>query len=151
MAATSAATTLAVAGFVLPYVLDGGRPDTVPRPAASPVSDATTETAGSDGPDRAPAPNARELSAASPAAQATPSTGAHDRSLLPLSVPPLPEASLSSVPAVPEVPSVSNLPSVPGLPGLRDASTVPTTLPAVPEASGTPSVPVVVPTPTALP
>ncbi|WP_031170304.1 RNA polymerase sigma factor [Streptomyces durhamensis] len=151
VAATSAAATLAVAGFVLPYALHGGRPDTPPRSAASPVSDATTKTAGGDGADRTPAPSTHELSATSRTPRATPSTGTHGRSLLPLSVPSLPTASLSPVPAVPEVPSVPKLPSVPGLPGLRDASTAPTTLPAVPEASATPSVPVAVPTPTALP
>ncbi|GGV26576.1 hypothetical protein GCM10010260_78710 [Streptomyces filipinensis] len=151
VAATSAAATLAVAGFVLPYALHGGRPDTSPRSAASPVSDATTKTAGPDGADRTPAPSTRELPAASPTPSATPSTGTHGRSLLPLSVPSLPTASLSPAPAVPEVPSVPKLPSVPGLPGPRDASTAPATLRAVPEASATPSVPVAVPTPTALP
>ncbi|MFE3031657.1 sigma-70 family RNA polymerase sigma factor [Streptomyces canus] len=151
VAATSAAATLAVAGFVLPYALDGGRPATPPRSAASPVPDATTGNAGPDGADRTPAPSTSELSAASPAPGATPSTGTHGRPLLPLSVPSLPAASLSPVPAVPEVPSVPKLPSVPGLPGLRDASTAPTTLPAVPEVSSAPSLPVAVPTPTALP
>ncbi|MFI5684393.1 sigma-70 family RNA polymerase sigma factor [Streptomyces sp. NPDC051636] len=149
-AAASTAATLVVAGFVLPYALDGGRPDTTPLPAASPVSRTTAGTVR-PGTGRTPAPNVHELSAPSRAAGAAPSDRAHDRSLLPLSVPPLPQASLSPVPTVPAVPSVSNLPSMPGLPELPKASTGPTALPAVPKAPATPSVPVAVPTPTALP
>ncbi|MGW1801855.1 sigma-70 family RNA polymerase sigma factor [Streptomyces sp. NPDC001984] len=177
VAVTSTAATLVVAGFVLPYVHDGGEQDTVPRPSVSRMAEATTQTARPDGAGRAAALNARDLSAASTSRGATPTAppGDHDRSPLPLSVPSLPEASLSPVPAVPqipgvsdlpsvppvpevprvsdlpsvppvpEVPRVSDLPSVPPVPDLPAASTVPTALPATPEA------PVEVPTPTALP
>ncbi|WP_371668618.1 sigma-70 family RNA polymerase sigma factor [Streptomyces sp. NBC_00289] len=145
VAVTSTAATLVVAGFVLPYVHDGDGQATTPGPSVSRMAQKTTETVRPDGAGRAATPNARELSVASTAPGATPSTGGHDRSLLPLSVPPLPEASLSPVPAVPEVPGVSELPSVPALPDLPAASVVPTTLPAAPEA------PVEIPTPPALP
>ncbi|WP_406168153.1 sigma-70 family RNA polymerase sigma factor [Streptomyces sp. NBC_00996] len=147
VAVTSTAATLVVAGFVLPYVHDGDGQGTTPRPSVSRMAQKTTETVRPDGAGRAATPNARDLSPASTSHGATPTAppGGHDRSLLPLSVPPLPDASLSPVPSVPEVPGVSDLPSVPALPDLPAASAVPTTLPAAPEA------PVEVPTPTALP
>ncbi|MFD4568822.1 sigma-70 family RNA polymerase sigma factor [Streptomyces sp. NPDC058467] len=147
VAVTSTAATLVVAGFVLPYVHDGSGKGTTPQPSVSRMAQKTTQTVRPDGSGRAAGPNARDLTAASTSHGATPTAppGGHDRSLLPLSVPPLPEASLSPVPAVPEVPGVSDLPSAPGLPGLPDASTLPTTPPAAPD------VPVDVPAPTALP
>jgi RNA polymerase sigma factor (sigma-70 family) len=150
VAAASTAATLAVAGFVLPYALNGGRPDTAPRPAASPVPGAAA-TVRPDGAARTPAANARERSATS--TEAAPSPDANDRSLLPLSVPPLPKASLSPVAAVPAVPSMPNLPSVPALSGLPAAPTPATDLPSLPTPSATPSVPasVTAPTPTGLP
>ncbi|MFF4501027.1 sigma-70 family RNA polymerase sigma factor [Streptomyces sp. NPDC001401] len=144
VAAASTAATLAVAGFVLPYALNGGHPDTTPRPAASPAPGGAAETVRPDGAGRTA--NARELS--SEPSEATPSTGTHTRPLLPLSVPPLPKASLSPVPAVPAVPSVPNLPSAPALAGLPHAPTPSTTLPSLPETSATPSAPVSIPTPT---
>ncbi|MEU6551351.1 sigma-70 family RNA polymerase sigma factor [Streptomyces sp. NPDC046915] len=149
VAAASTAATLAVAGFVLPYALHGDPPGTTPLPASSPVS-GNARAVRPDGTGRPSAPAVRELSAASPG-RATPSAGARDRSLLPLSVPPLPAASLSpvptvpGVPSVPAVPSVSELPGVPSPPTLPDPSTAPTTLPPVTEA------PVGVPSPTPLP
>lgn len=120
------------------------------------MAQATTQTVRPDSAGRVAAPNARDLSAASTPHAATPTVppGDHDRSLLPLSVPPLPDASLPPVPTVPDVPGVpgvSDLPSVPGLPDLPATSTVPTTLPALPQAPATPSAPVDVPTATALP
>lgn len=147
VAVTSTAATLVVAGFVLPYVHDGDGQGATPGPSVSRMAQKTSETVRPDGAGRAATPNARELSAASaaPGATRTVSPDGHDRSLLPLAVPPLPEASLSPVPAVPEVPGVSDLPSVSALPDLPAGSTVPTTLPAAPQA------PVEVPTPTALP
>jgi len=158
VAVASTAATLVVAGFVLPYVHDGAGQGTAPRPSASPVSRTATDTVLPDDADRIPAPNARELSASStpPGATATASPGGHDQ-LLPLSVPPLPEAPLSPAPQVPGVPGVSDLPSVSGVPdlpsvsgvpALPSASTVPTTPPALPEALAKPSAPVGVPTPT---
>ncbi|MDT0481060.1 RNA polymerase sigma factor [Streptomyces doebereineriae] len=149
---TSTAASLVVAGFVLPYVHDGDGQGTAPRPSVSRMAQATTET-GPDSVSRVAAPNARDLSAASTSPAATPAVppGDHDRSLLPLSVPPLPDASLSPVPSVPDVPGVSDLPSVSGLPDLPATSTVPTTLPSLPKAPATPPAPADVPTPTALP
>ncbi|MFD7472235.1 RNA polymerase sigma factor [Streptomyces sp. NPDC059837] len=148
VAVTSTAATLVVAGFVLPYVHDGDRQGTAPRPSVSRMARATTQTVRPDGVDRVAAPNARDLSAASASHAATPTVppGGDDRSLLPLSVPPLPDASLTPVPPVPDVPGVSDLPSVPGLPDLP--TTVPTTPPALAEAPATSSAPVDVPTPT---
>ena len=159
VALTSTAATLVVAGFVLPYVHDGDGQGTAPRPSASRMAKATAQTVRPDGVGRVAAPNARDLSAASTSHAGTPTVppGDHDRSLLPLSVPPLPEASLSPVPSVPDVPDVpdvpgvSDLPSVPGRPDLQATSTVPTTPPALPEAPATPSAQAGVPTPTALP
>ncbi|WP_369258339.1 RNA polymerase sigma factor [Streptomyces sp. R35] len=159
VAVTSTAATLVVAGFVLPYVHDGDGQDTAPRPSVSRMAQTTTQTVRPDGVGRVAAPNARDLSAASTSPAATPTVppGDHHRSLLPLPVPRLPDASLPPVPSVPDVPGVpgvSDLPSVPGLPDLPATSTVPTTLPALPalpEALATPSVPVDAPTPTALP
>ncbi|MET7688360.1 sigma-70 family RNA polymerase sigma factor [Streptomyces sp. NPDC005483] len=167
---TSTAATLVVAGFVLPYVHDGDGQGT-PRPSVSRMAQATTRTVRPDDVGRAATPNARDLSAASTSHEATPTPtvppGDHDRSLLPLSVPPLPDASLTAVPSVPDVPNVPDVPGVPGvsdlpnasdlphLPDLPAASTVPTALPAVPEAPATPSAAssaaVRVPTPTPLP
>ena len=149
---TSTAATLVVAGFVLPYVHDGDGQGTAPRPSVSRMAQATTQTVRPDSVSRI-APNARDLSAASTSPAATPAVppGDHDRSLLPLSVPPLPDASLSPVPSVPDVPGVSDLPSVPGLPDLPATSTVPTTLPSLPKAPATPPAPADAPTPTALP
>jgi len=156
VALTSTAATLVVAGFVLPYVHDGDGQGTVPRPSASRMARTTAQTVRPDGVGRVAAPNARDLSAASTSHAGAPTVppGDHDRSLLPLSVPPLPEASLSpvpSVPDVPDVPRVSDLPSVPGRSDLQATSAVPTTPPALPEAPATPSAQAGVPTPTALP
>ncbi|MDU8997805.1 sigma-70 family RNA polymerase sigma factor [Streptomyces mirabilis] len=153
VAVTSTAATLVVAGFVLPYVHDGDRQGTAPRPSVSRMAQATKQTVRPDGVGRVAAPNARDLSSASASHAATPTMPPGDdvRSLLPLSVPPLPDASLSPVPSVPDVPGVSDLPSVPGLPDLAATSTVPTTPPALPGAPATSSAPVDVPTPTALP
>ncbi|MEV6948614.1 sigma-70 family RNA polymerase sigma factor [Streptomyces sp. NPDC051172] len=145
VAATSTAATLVVAGFVLPYALDGGHPVTTHPPAASPAPGRAAETARPASAGRTPTAKAHELSTAS-----TPSTGTHKGSLLPLSVPPLPKASLASVPAVPEVP---NLPRTPTLSALPDVPTPATTLPSLPDTPATPSAPVSlpVPTPTGLP
>ncbi|MEU1451264.1 RNA polymerase sigma factor [Streptomyces avermitilis] len=147
---TSTAATLVVAGFVLPYVHNGDGQGTAPRPSVSRMARTTTQTVRPDGFGRVAAPNVRALSAASTSHAATPTVppGDHDRSLLPLSVPPLPDASLSPVPSVP---GVSDLPSVPGLPDLPATSTVPTTRRALPEAPATPPAPADVQTPTVLP
>ena len=140
VAATSTAATLVVAGFVLPYALDGGHPATTPPPAASPAPAKAAETVRPASAGRTPTAKAGGRSTAS-----TPPTGTHKGSLLPLSVPPLPKASLSPVPAVPEVP---NLPSTPALSALPDVPTPATTLPSLPKAPATPSAPVSLPAPT---
>ncbi|MEU6064653.1 MULTISPECIES: RNA polymerase sigma factor [Streptomyces] len=146
VAAASTAATLAVAGYVLPHALGAGGPDnTAPPPSASSVSGTPAETVRPDGAARTPSTKARELSAPATASGATASPGDHRRALLPLTMPPMPETSLSPLPAVPDVPSVSDLPSVPALPDLPDASTIPTALPSVPAP------PTEVPAPTALP
>ncbi|MCD9873277.1 sigma-70 family RNA polymerase sigma factor [Streptomyces guryensis] len=143
VAAASTAATLAVAGFVLPYALDGGHPDTTAPPAASPAPGTAAETVRPESAGHTPTAKARGLSTAS-----APSTGTHAGSLLPLSVPPLPKASLSPVPAVPEVPDVPSLPSTPALSALPDVPTPATTLPGLPDAPATPSAPVSLPAPT---
>ncbi|MFJ9148160.1 RNA polymerase sigma factor [Streptomyces sp. NPDC102270] len=157
LAVTSAATTLVVAGFVVPYIHDGDGQDT-PRPSVSRMAQATTRTVGPDDVGRPATPNARDLSAASTTHEATPTPtvppGDHDRSQLPLSVPRLPDASLTAVPPVPDVPDIPDLPNAPDLPHLPDlsaTSTVPTTLPALSEASAASSAPAGVATPTPLP
>jgi RNA polymerase sigma factor (sigma-70 family) len=153
VAATSTAVTLAVAGLVLPCVHGWDGQDADRRP---PVS-RTAETFRPDGHGGAPSPNARSLSAASTLPGRGASRAPGSGSLLPLSVPSLPEVPLSAVPtlsapAVPDVPDVPSVPSlVPGLPALPSApeipdSVAPTAVPSVPV-----SAPVDVPTPTVLP
>ncbi|MGW3123737.1 sigma-70 family RNA polymerase sigma factor [Streptomyces sp. NPDC001107] len=141
VAAASTAATLAVAGFVLPYALDGGHPATTPPPAASPAPGKAAETVRPESAGRTPTANARKLSTAA----STPSTATRKGSLLPLSVPPLPKASLSPVPEVPEVP---NLPSTPHLSALPDVPTPTATLPSLPKTPAIPSAPTSLPAPT---
>ncbi|MXM63936.1 sigma-70 family RNA polymerase sigma factor [Streptomyces sp. HUCO-GS316] len=160
VAAASTAATLAVAGFVLPYTLDAGGDDPAPRPSVS----HGTESLRPDGTGEPSAPRTadRPLATGSVSAPA----GARDGgSLLPLSVPPLPDASLPELPPVtaPDVPrvvpDVSGLPEVTGLPDptevLPDASDL-TDVPdvPVPDVRDVPAVPSVTlpdPTPSALP
>ncbi|MET9905572.1 sigma-70 family RNA polymerase sigma factor [Streptomyces sp. NPDC006476] len=141
VAVASTAATLVVAGFVLPYTLDGGRPGPAPRPAASPASGQRVESVRPYSAGRpTAAPHARALPAASTAPGPSPSADA--RSLLPLSVPPLPKASLSAVPDVPhvpEVPAVSALPSVPDLP--EPSLPTPSLTAPAPSLTALPSVP----------
>ncbi|MGW1744253.1 sigma-70 family RNA polymerase sigma factor [Streptomyces sp. NPDC002092] len=144
VAVGSTAATLVVAGFVLPYALDGGHPAATPPPAASPAPGKAAETVRPASAGRTPSASVRELPTTS-----APSPGSHNGSLLPLSVPPLPKASLSPVPAVPEVPNVPNLPSTPALSALPDVPTPTATLPSLPPTPATASVAVSVPTPTA--
>ncbi|MBX9359744.1 sigma-70 family RNA polymerase sigma factor [Streptomyces sp. WAC04114] len=155
VAVASTAATLAVAGFVLPYALDGGgggpasKPSvSVPPEALGPDGDGRVGTPGSPGSSSAPAvPGGRAAKA--PA----------DGPLLPLSVPSLPEASVPPLPSLPapEVPRVPDVPKVPELPelsgvtetpGLSDVPEVPdvpdvaveSAVPSVGSASQTPSV-----------
>jgi RNA polymerase sigma factor (sigma-70 family) len=150
VAMASTAATLAVAGFVLPYALDGGDDGTPPRPAVASPEAETLRPEGSGG---------------GAAAQGTrPTAGSADRtarestageSLLPLSVPsvpslpdapkipvvpkvsvsPLPALSAPEVPEVPEVPQVTDVPELPEISDLPDESAVPT----LPDVTAVPS------------
>ena len=151
VAVTSTAATLAVAGFVLPYVHDSGARGPASRPSVSRTDRAVTETVRPDGVGRPVAPDDdrdRPTASASPTATPTVPPREHDRSLLPLSVPSLPDASLAPVPSVPQVPQVPKVPTVPAVPGMSDLPRVPA-LPTTPPAA--PDTPVDVPTPTPLP
>ncbi|OXY99219.1 RNA polymerase sigma factor [Streptomyces diastatochromogenes] len=131
VAVTSTAATLAVAGFVLPYALDGGGGTGAPAPRPAVSSGAQVLRTDSTRQVRSP-------ETPGPAATAAPSRAATrppaDRSVVPLSVPPLPEVSS---PPLPELPVESAVPSLPSVP----------TLPSVTGAPAVPSVPVAVPTP----
>ncbi|WP_231911183.1 MULTISPECIES: sigma-70 family RNA polymerase sigma factor [Streptomyces] len=171
VAVASTAASLAVAGLVLPYALDGsgGGGGAAPRPAvASP--DAETLRPDSGGGGRTPG--------VEPAAEAADRRAAESRTAggLPLSVPPLPEVpdvpvapvvpvvpgvpvtplpSLSA-PEIPDVPDVPK-PGVPDLPGEHSALPTDTALPATPavpdapESPAVPSTPLPEPTPRPLP
>ncbi|MDO0937678.1 sigma-70 family RNA polymerase sigma factor [Streptomyces sp. DG2A-72] len=141
LAAASTAATVAVAGFVLPYADDWDGQGAAPRVAVSPVPEAWQQP---DDEGRATAPGGRETpdasTAAAPEARRTPG----DRSLLPLSVPPLPKISAAPDLAAPEVPDVPDVPELPTVPDVRDLPrTAPNapTLPATPETPDTPPMP----------
>ncbi|WP_405652407.1 sigma-70 family RNA polymerase sigma factor [Streptomyces sp. NBC_00019] len=149
VAVASTAATLAVAGFVLPYALEGGGDGggTAPRPAvASPGAEALRPDGGGWGRTTQGEPTG--ASADRPAAESQ-----ADVSFLPLSVPPLP-----GVPDVPEVPvsplpmlSAPEVPQLPEIPDLPvDLSVVPTDR-AVPDAPAVPSAALPVSTPSPLP
>ncbi|WP_370256956.1 sigma-70 family RNA polymerase sigma factor [Streptomyces sp. V4I8] len=145
----STAATLAVAGFVLPYALDGGGGadggGTAPRPAvASPGVEALRPEGGAGGGtprgNRPMATPAEGKAAGSPSAE----------SFRPLSVPTLPEVAVPEVavpavpvsplpvlpaPDVPQVPEVPELPEVTGLPETSD-------LPGSPDLPEAPDLPV---------
>jgi RNA polymerase sigma factor (sigma-70 family) len=158
-AASTAAATLAVAGFVLPYAYDGGGGGSAPRPTVSgPAEELRPD--GSSGSGREGAPDAREATDATAVPGPGASPPADDRSVLPLSVPPLPEASLPplpelpapDVPQVPQVPGVSGLPDVSGtpeLPGTPGDATRPGKFsgPTVPDAADVPSMDALTPSP----
>lgn len=151
VAVTSTAATLVVAGFVLPYALDGGGDENGPTPRPAMSSDAQvlrSEATGRGHAPRTPAP-----SPPGPGARGRTPSPAGETSL-PLPVPPLPDVSASPlpelsaprVPQVPEVPKVPGLPTaVPGLPRNSVASSVP----SLPPASAVPTAPLSVPAPRA--
>ncbi|WP_306820010.1 RNA polymerase sigma factor [Streptomyces sp. DSM 40750] len=165
VAVASTAATLAVAGFVLPYALDGsGDGPAAPRPSVSGPPEALT----TDGDGRVRAPGPRDSSPASAAPGDGPAGSAADGgSLLPLSVPPLPEASVPSlpgltapevpevpeVPGVPELPDTPDIPNIPDVPDVPDASDVPfeSAVPSVTSRSSVPDTPVVPSAPLSLP
>lgn len=130
VAVASTAVTLAVAGFVTPYALDGSEDGPAPRPSVSGPSEVLT----TDGGGRVRAPEPRESSLASAAPGDGPAgAAAGDGSMLPLSVPPLPEVSVPSLPGLP-APGVPEVPEVPGVPELPDTPDVPN-IPDVPDTS----------------
>ncbi|MGW2522744.1 sigma-70 family RNA polymerase sigma factor [Streptomyces sp. NPDC001617] len=132
VAVASTAATLAVAGFVLPYALDmGGSGPTAPRPSVAPGTGALrTDATGTTRARQSPEPSS---TTATPRAAGAPGDGAP---VVPLSVPPLPEVSVSA-PEVPKVPGVSGVPTLPKVTDLPDLSAVPTesAVPAVPSVS----------------
>ncbi|WP_367323641.1 sigma-70 family RNA polymerase sigma factor [Streptomyces sp. HUAS ZL42] len=132
--AASAAATLAVAGFVLPYALDGANDAPAPHPSVS--HDAEALHPDGTGVARTPqSPGPLSASAA-----ATPRADENPSALLPLSVPSLAEVSgLPTVPA-PEVPRVPGVPGVSGVTDLPEVTDLPD-LPSVPVESATSAVP----------
>ncbi|MDX2935010.1 sigma-70 family RNA polymerase sigma factor [Streptomyces ipomoeae] len=147
VAVASTAATLAVAGFVMPYALDGGGSGDgpTPRPSVSGPSEALT-TEG-DGQARAPEPRASSPGSAAPG-DGPAGSAAGGGSMLPLSVPPLPEVSVSplpglpapAVPGVPELPDTPDIPNIPDVPDVSDVSDV-LDVPDTPVESAVPSVP----------
>ena len=142
VAVTSTAATLVVAGFVLPYTLDGGGNGNSPalRPPIS--SDAQVPGGQATGRGRAsrtpaPKPSARAARGRTP----SPTRGMS----LPLrvSAPSLPEAPASPLPKLPapQVPGLRT--AVPGLPTRPAASSVP----SLPPASALPVTPLSIPAP----
>ncbi|MFG2353281.1 sigma-70 family RNA polymerase sigma factor [Streptomyces sp. NPDC048521] len=126
VAVTSTAATLAVAGFVLPYALDGG--GGAPAPAPQPAVSGEARVLGTDstGPSRAPRTRTSPAPAAAPSRTATRSPAG--ASVVPLSVPSLPKVSSPSLPELPvesAVPSVPPLPSAPSVPPLPSAPSLP--------------------------
>ncbi|MDC0768311.1 sigma-70 family RNA polymerase sigma factor [Streptomyces sp. HD] len=155
VAVASTAATLVVAGFVLPYALDGGGGQggggTAPRPVvATPGVEALRTDGTTEG---APRGNRASATAAGrKSAGATP--GESFRPLSVLEVPNIPD--VPDVPKLPEVPDVSvpavsvtplpvlTTPEVPQVPEVPE-------LPEVPEPSVEPSAPLPLPTATPLP
>nr|WP_033324623.1 sigma-70 family RNA polymerase sigma factor [Streptomyces yerevanensis] len=151
--ASTAATLAVVAGFVLPYAYDGDGGGPPPRPTVS----GPAEALPSDGPAREGASDAREAATdatAAPEPGASPS--ADDRSLLPLSVPPLPEVSLPElsapeVPQLPQAPQLPSVPSTPDAPDLPDTKSLRRAEPIAEATPDTPSAPAATPTPSDVP
>lgn len=146
-AVASTAATLAVAGFVLPYALDGGGDGggTTPRPAVASPGVETSRPDGSAG--GGPRGNRPTATVAERGAAGAPS----GESLRPLSVPSLPEVavpavSVSPLPVLsaPEVPQVTELPELPGVPDLSGGQDL-SEIPEVPETDDLPVEPSAVP------
>ncbi|MCL6672227.1 RNA polymerase sigma factor [Streptomyces panaciradicis] len=135
VAAASTAATLAVAGFVLPYALDGGgATTTAPHPSVAPGAGALRPgiavSTGTSRTRQSPAPSATSTT---PPAAGAPGDGTQ---VGPLSVPPLPQVA---APTVPKVPGVPDVPKVSGLPTVTDLPDLPTT--PVESAVPTPALP----------
>lgn len=141
LAVASTAATLAVAGFVLPYADDWDGQGAAPRVAVSPQPEAWQQP---DEDGRATAPGGRAApdasTAAAPEARRTPDA----RSLLPLSVPPLPKITTApdlTAPELPDVPDVPELPSISEAPEPPDARDLPRAVPSAPALPATPETP----------
>ncbi|MER7482220.1 sigma-70 family RNA polymerase sigma factor [Streptomyces sp. NPDC126510] len=143
VAVASTAASLAVAGFVLPYALDGsgGGGGATPRPAvATPGAETLRPDGGEGRTPRVPEPTA---AAAERGAAGAPA----GESFLPLSVP-----SLSEVPVVAQVPDVPEVPGLPDVPEVPAAPLPGLSAPEVPQVPDVPDLPVelsAVPTDTA--
>ncbi|MER5575681.1 RNA polymerase sigma factor [Streptomyces massasporeus] len=157
VAVASTAASLAVAGFVLPYALDGsgGGGGAAPRPAVA-TPDAETMRPDGGGEGRTPRGTESTTAAAERGAAGAPA----GESFLPLSVPSLPEVPVvAQVPEVPDLPQVPaaplpglSAPEVPQVPDVPDlpvepsavstdvADTADTAVPEAPEASDAPSI-----------
>ncbi|MFF5314016.1 sigma-70 family RNA polymerase sigma factor [Streptomyces massasporeus] len=162
VAVASTAASLAVAGFVLPYALDGsgGGGGAAPRPA---VATPDAETMRPDGGGGGRPPRGTELTTA--AAERGAAGAPAGESFLPLSVPSLPEVPVvAQVPEVPDLPQVPaaplpalSAPEVPQVPDVPDlpvepsavstdvADTADTAVPEAPQAPDAPSISIPVP------
>ncbi|MDI9882834.1 sigma-70 family RNA polymerase sigma factor [Streptomyces sp. HNM0645] len=116
--AASAAATLAVAGFVVPFADDGDGPGR--RPATSETADewpaGDDRNRGTDG----PAPSAGPAAASSAGATRTPGGPSVPLPLPDPALPSLPPVPPPAVPSVPDVPDVPGSPEVSGIPALPD-------------------------------
>ncbi|MFF8937383.1 sigma-70 family RNA polymerase sigma factor [Streptomyces paradoxus] len=147
VAVASTAASLAVAGFVLPYALDGsgGGGGKVPRPAVA-TPDAETMRPDGRGEGRTPRGTAPTAAAGERGAAGAPA----GESFLPLSVPSLPEVPVvAQVPDVPEVPVVGQVPDVPEVPAAPLPGLSAPEVPQVPDVPDLPVEPSAVPTDTA--
>lgn len=150
VAVTSTAATLVVAGFVLPYALDGGGDGNgpAPRPAVS----GHAQVLGGEAAGRGRAPGTPATSPSTPGDRGR--TLGEETSLLPGAVAPrmpkvpsLPDVSASALPKL----SVPRVPQVPAAPGLTAAAPDLPTKPAVPSLPSLPSVPAVPAAPLSVP
>ncbi|MFC9128389.1 sigma-70 family RNA polymerase sigma factor [Streptomyces sp. NPDC057099] len=154
VAVTSTAASLAVAGLVLPYALDGsgGGGGTVPRPAAASPGAETLRPDGGGG-----GRTARGSGLTAAAAERGAAESPAGESFLPLSVPslpevpdvpdvpvsPLPPLSAPEVPQVPDVPKpdVPDLPVEPSDVPTDTAAPAPPEIPEIPESPEAPATP----------
>ncbi|MFJ4083537.1 sigma-70 family RNA polymerase sigma factor [Streptomyces iakyrus] len=146
VAVASTAASLAVAGFVLPYALDGsgGGGGTAPRPA---VATPDAETMRPDGGGEGRTPRGTEPTAA--AGERGAAGAPAGESFLPLSVPSLPEVPVvAQVPDVPEVPVVGQVPDLPEVPAAPLPGLSAPEVPQVPDVPDLPVEPSAVPTDT---
>ncbi|MER6083741.1 sigma-70 family RNA polymerase sigma factor [Streptomyces sp. NPDC001833] len=137
VAVASTAATLVVAGFALPYALNGGGKGQAPRPAVS--TGARTIRSDSTAPARVPGtPEAARKPAGRAHQPAASAAGGSSAKISVPSVPPLPAVPPASLPSL-------SAPAVPRVPDLPVASAVPS-LPSVPAPDAVPSAPLVAPT-----